>query len=58
MDPFYGPKIVRSFKMYMFKRLFWIEKVKALKRLEKSSSMLLKKHCSSQLHKNASLDYL
>ena len=35
MDSFYGPKIVRSFKMYMFKRLFWIEKVKALKNTRK-----------------------
>ena len=35
MDSFYGPKIVRSFKMYMFERLFWIEKVKALKKTRK-----------------------
>ena len=30
MDSCYGPKILCSFKMYMFKGLFWIEQVKAL----------------------------
>ena len=35
MDSCYGPKMLRSFKMYMFKELFWIEKVKALKKTRK-----------------------
>ena len=35
MDFCYGPKMLRSFKMYLFKELFWIEKVKALKKTRK-----------------------
>ena len=59
MDFGFGPKMMRSSTMYMFKGLFRIEQsIEGLKDSKKGSSTLLKMHCSTQLRKNASSDYL